>query len=153
MSDRISTAFSSERDRPMARLNRFLRVQTAVKAAIALLLLMLLLAAIGLLWIYLAERHALPQMDGTLHAPGLSAAVTVRRDAHGVPHFEAANQADLFFAQGYVTAQDRLWQMDMFRRNANGELAEVLGSSLVAHDRSQRVLGFRKVAERMYAGL
>jgi len=137
----------------MARLNRFLRVQTAVKAAIALLLLMLLLAAIGLLWIYLAERHALPQMDGTLHAPGLSAAVTVRRDAHGVPHFEAANQADLFFAQGYVTAQDRLWQLDMFRRNANGELAEVLGSRFIDHDRMQRVLLIRRTAKRVYEHL
>jgi acyl-homoserine lactone acylase PvdQ len=59
----------------------------------------------------------------------------VRRDAHGVPHIEAATEDDLFVAQGYVTAQDRLWQMDAFRRNANGELAEVMGFSMVAHDR------------------
>ena len=63
--------------------------------------------------------------------PGSSAPVTVRRDAHGVPHIEAATQDDLFIAQGYVTAQDRLWQMDAFRRNANGELAEIMGPSLV----------------------
>jgi len=55
-----------------------------------------------------------------------------------VPHIEAAAQDDLFIAQGYVTAQDRLWQMDASRRNANGELAEVLGSSLVRHDKAQR---------------
>ena len=66
-------------------------------------------------------------LDGDLHLAGLSAPVTVRRDAHGVPHIDAATQEDLFVAQGYVTAQDRLWQMDAFRRNANGELAEIMG--------------------------
>ena len=70
-------------------------------------------------------------LDGDLHLAGLSAPVTVRRDGHGVPHIEAASESDLFTAQGYVTAQDRLWQMDALRRNANGELAEVMGSSLV----------------------
>ncbi len=79
--------------------------------------------------------------------------MTVRRDAHGVPHIEAATQDDLFVAQGYVTAQDRLWQMDASRRNANGELAEVLGSSLVKHDKAQRVLQFRRTAQRVYANL
>ena len=79
--------------------------------------------------------------------------VTVRRDAHGVPHIDAATQQDLFVAQGYVTAQDRLWQMDAFRRNANGELAEVLGPSLVKHDTAQRVLQFRNTARRVYANL
>ena len=56
-----------------------------------------------------------------------SAPVIVRRDAHGVPHIDAATQDDLFVAQGYVTAQDRLWQMDASRRAANGNLAEILG--------------------------
>ena len=82
--------------------------------------------------------------------PGLSAPVTVRRDAHGVPHIEAASQDDLFVAQGYVTAQDRLWQMDAYRRNANGELAEVMGPSLVEHDKAQRVLQIRNTAQRIY---
>jgi penicillin amidase len=89
-------------------------------------------------------------LDGDLQVPGLSAPVTVRRDAHGVPHIEAANQDDLFVAQGYVTAQDRLWQMDVYRRNANGELAEVLGAGLVKHDTAQRVLRFRAIAHRIY---
>ena len=52
-----------------------------------------------------------------------------------------------------MTAQDRLWQMDAYRRNANGELAEVLGPSMVAHDRAQRVLQFRNTARRVYANL
>ncbi len=107
----------------------------------------------GVLWLRSAEKSALPVLDGEVHVAGLSAPVTVRRDAHGVPHIEAATQDDLFVAQGYVTAQDRLWQMDAFRRNANGELAEVMGSSLLKHDKAQRVMQFRMTARRVYANL
>jgi penicillin amidase len=118
----------------------------------------LLAAAVGVFWLRSAEKAALPVLDGDLHLAGvaeagLSAPVTVRRDAHGVPHIEAATQDDLFVAQGYVTAQDRLWQMDTFRRNANGELAEILGPSLVKHDKAQRVLQIRNTARRIYANL
>jgi len=93
-----------------------------------LLALILVTAAAGVLWLRSTARAALPVLDGDLHLAGLSAPVIVRRDAHGVPHIEAANEEDLFMAQGYVTSQDRLWQMDLFRRNANGELAEIIGS-------------------------
>src|ERR1017187_4953890 len=118
-----------------------------------LFLLLLLAAAAGVLWLRAAAKAALPVLDGAVHLAGLSAPVPVRRDAHGVPHIEAATEDDLFVAQGYVTAQDRLWQMDAFRRNANGELAEILGPSLVRHDRSERVLQFRNTAQRVYANL
>ena len=101
----------------------------------ALLALLLVSAVAGLVWLRSAALAALPVLDGELRVAGLSAPVTVRRDGHGVPHIEAASQADLFLAQGYVTAQDRLWQMDAFRRNANGELAEVMGPSLVGMTR------------------
>ncbi len=103
------------------------------------------------LWLRAAENTALPTLDGDIHFAGLKAPVTVRRDGHGVPHIEAASEEDLWVAQGYVTAQDRLWQMDAFRRNANGELAEVMGSTLVKHDKLQRVLGIRRTAERIWA--
>ena len=118
-----------------------------------LLALILVTAAAGVLWLRSAARAALPVLDGDLHLAGLSAPVIVRRDAHGVPHIEAANEDDLFVAQGYVTSQDRLWQMDLFRRNANGELAEIIGSSMVKHDRAQRVLQIRNTARRIYANL
>ena len=123
-----------------------------------LLGVVLLTSAAGLVWLRAAEKTALPVLDGELHinsnrSTGISAPVTVRRDGHGVPHIEAATQDDLFTAQGYVTAQDRLWQMDAFRRNAKGELAEVLGPSLVKHDKMQRVLQMRVTAERIYANL
>jgi len=78
----------------------------------------------------------------------LSAAVTVTRDTHGVPTIEAQNLEDLFFAQGYVTAQDRLWQMDVMRRFASGELAEILGEDLLKLDREQRILGLRAAARK-----
>jgi penicillin G amidase len=118
--------------------------------ALVLVVLVVVAVAAGLLWLRSATHAALPVVDGDLHVAGLSAPVTVRRDAHGVPHIEAATQDDMFVAQGYVTAQDRLWQMDIFRRNANGELAEILGPSLVKHDIAQRVFGFRAVARRFY---
>src|SRR6266567_4346408 len=109
--------------------------------------------AVSLLWLRSAARAALPVVDGDLRITGLSAPVIVRRDAHGVPHIEAATQDDLFVAQGYVTAQDRLWQMDTYRRSANGELAEVLGSRLIRHDTVERVMGFNKTAERIFENL
>jgi penicillin amidase len=119
----------------------------------ASVLLLALAVIAGVFWLRSVTQAALPQLDGELHLAGLTAPVTVRRDAHGVPHIEAASQQDLFVAQGYVTAQDRLWQMDAYRRNANGELAEVMGRSLVKHDIAQRVLQFRNSAQRIYAGL
>ncbi len=115
-----------------------------------LLVLLALAPLAAVLWLRSASKAALPQLDGDVHLAGLSAPVTVRRDAHGVPHIEAANQDDLFVAQGYVTAQDRLWQMDASRRSSNGELAEVMGPSLVQHDKTQRVLQIRLTAQRFY---
>jgi penicillin G amidase len=124
-----------------------------LRCFIGLLLVIVVAAVAGVLWLRSAEKAALPVLDGDLHVAGLSAPVTVRRDAHGVPHIEAATQDDLFIAQGYVTAQDRLWQMDASRRKANGELAEVLGSSLLRIDKAQRVQQFRITARRIYANL
>jgi penicillin G amidase len=122
-----------------------------VLLSIAVVLVLLVAAAVfaGGWWLKHAMSEALPQLDGQLRLPGLTAPVTVRRDHHGIPHIEAASLDDLFEAQGYVTAQDRLWQMDMARRMAAGEGAELLGSKLVEHDRVQRVLGIRANAERL----
>src|ERR1039458_6083175 len=98
-------------------------------------------------------QAALPVLDGDVQVAGLSAPVMVRRDAHGVPHIDAATEDDLLVAQGYVTAQDRLWQMDVTRRYINGELAEIFGPMLVKDDKAQRVLQFRLVAQRIYPKL
>ena len=88
-----------------------------------------------------------PQRDGTLVITGLQAAVEVRYDERGVPHIRAANEADLYRALGYVQAQDRLFQMEMSRRLARGELAEVLGPKLLDVDRLFRTLGIRARAD------
>ncbi len=105
------------------------------------------------LWLRHAMRTSLPQVDGTLHVAGLTQPVTVRRDAHGVPHITAANIDDLIVAQGYVTAQDRLWQLDMLRRFASGNLAEILGARAVEHDRAQRVLEIGRAADAALAAM
>ena len=102
-------------------------------------------------WMRTALRENLPMVDGQVEVKGLGAAVTVARDAQGVPHISAASMDDLVFTQAYVTAGDRLWQMDALRRHAAGELAEVLGQNLVEHDRMQRTLQLRAAADRAVA--
>jgi len=118
---------------------------------IALALLLIPVGAAG--YLYYATRSALPQLDGTVSVPGLSSPVAVTRDAHGVPTIEAKTLEDLFFAQGYVTAQDRLWQLDVMRRFAAGEMAEILGPTLLEHDREQRILGLRAAAQKAVTAL
>lgn len=85
----------------------------------------------------------LPQTSGTIVVDGLSAPVTVTRDDLGIPHIVAANQDDLFFAQGFVQAQDRLFQMDLWRRSVQGRLAEVLGSNFIERDAMTRRMQYR----------
>src|SRR5215469_9275013 len=96
------------------------------RAVLILLGLVVVLALVALIWFYRLGHGSLPQLDGTLAVSGLEASVDVVRDEHGVPHIVAASLDDLFFAQGFITAQDRLWQIDMTRRFAAGELAEIL---------------------------
>ena len=93
----------------------------------------------------LTERalDRLAKLDGTVGLAGLDSTVEVRRDTFGVPHIYAKTQHDLFFAQGYVVAQDRLFQMEMWRRQGEGQLAEVLGPDVVGRDRIARLLKYR----------
>ncbi|HMF52879.1 MAG TPA: penicillin acylase family protein, partial [Edaphobacter sp.] len=135
-------------DHPASRLSKYLTITISI------------LLILGLTAFFAARsfvRHALiaslPRTDGSLTVPGLSAAVTVQRDAHGVPHIHAASLDDLIFAQGFVTAGDRLFQMDLLRRHAAGELAQVLGPELVEHDRIQRFLQLRATADRAISSI
>src|SRR5207247_11004995 len=84
----------------------------------------------------------------TLQLPGLRDRVTVRRDERGIPYIEAANDDDLYFAQGYMTASDRLWQMDLLRRTVRGELSEIFGQATLAQDKTHRVFGFAGILEQ-----
>jgi penicillin G amidase len=112
---------------------------------VAVLLIICLLVADRL---YTIARSALPELDGTISVHGISGPVSVIRDSHGVPTIEAATLDNLFFAQGYVTAEDRLFQMDLMRRAAAGELSEIVGDLALKHDRQQRILGLRAEAHR-----
>jgi penicillin amidase len=123
---------------------------------IVLLVLLVLAVAgffVGRYQIRKGMRANLPQVDGSISVLGLSAPVTIKRDAQGVPHIHAHSMDDLLFAQGYVTAQDRLWQMDMLRRHAAGRLAEILGRQMLEQDRLERTLQLRAAADRAFAAL
>ncbi len=119
--------------------------------------LVILVSVIGFFtarrWLKQTLHASLPQLDGSITLPSLAAPVTIQRDNHGVPYIRAASLDDLLFAQGFVTAQDRLWQMDSLRRHAAGNLAEILGSSLLPHDRLQRTLQLRNSADRALSTL
>jgi penicillin G amidase len=93
------------------------------------------------------------QGRNTLQLPGLHERVTVRRDERGIPYIEAANDEDLYFAQGYITASDRLWQMDTMRRSVRGELAEIFGQGALSQDKSHRIFGFAAILDETAAHL
>ena len=119
---------------------------------VILTLVLLLVAFLGFdFWFYRAVKNSQAQRDGVVRLNGLTAPVTVTYDSLGVPNIAAANIPDLFFTQGYVTAQDRLWQMDMLRRFTSGDLAVILGPDYVKFDRENRILGLRDVAEKATA--
>ena len=88
-------------------------------------------------------RQSLAKIDGELTVPGLQAPVEIIRDKWGVPHIYARNQDDMFFAQGYVMGQDRLWQLYMWRMEREGRLSEILGPAAFEQDRQARQGLFR----------
>lgn len=124
---------------------RWARTATYLAAFVVVLLVVGLLSAVAL------ARRPLPQTDGRLEIPGITASASVRRDAHGVPHLYAENTGDLFFAQGFVQAQDRFFQLDQRRRLASGRLSELYGEDTLETDQLVRALGLRTVAERELA--
>ena len=103
-------------------------------------------------WHWLARRP-LPKQMGTIELDGLEGRVHIRRDRWGVPHIEAGSLADIWFAQGFSHGQDRLWQMDSYRRVASGRLSEIAGTAGLPVDRLMRMLGIRRTAEREAAAL
>lgn len=107
------------------------------------LLLLLALLVLALLGAWLTLRASLPQLEGTRHAPLLSAPVTVARDGDGVPLISGANRLDLAYATGFVHGQERFFQMDLLRRSAAGELAELFGPRALPLDRAHRLHRFR----------
>ena len=98
-------------------------------------------------------RAPIPKLDGKVEAPGLDAVAYIRRDERGVPHIEAQTIDDALYAQGFACAQDRLWQMDTLRRQAEGRLSEVAGPAALEIDRYMRTLGLGAVARADAAAL
>ncbi len=92
-------------------------------------------------------NRSLPEISGEINIEGLHKSVSVTRDEHGVPHINASNAHDLFMAQGFVQAQDRLFQMELSRRQASGTLSEVIGEATIKQDKYFRTLGLRRAAE------
>lgn len=118
-------------------------MKLVLKVIAALLAIVLIAIGAAAGW-YIYTKQ--PQRSGTLNLHDLTSNVTVRYDERGVPHIRAENEADLYRALGYVHAQDRLFQMEMVRRLAKGELAEILGPDLVEVDTLFRTLGLRNHA-------
>jgi penicillin amidase len=101
--------------------------------------------------LYGTLRASLPRLDGELRAVGLKATVRITRDELGVPTIDAANRFDLAYGTGFVHGQDRFFQMDLSRRLASGELAELFGARAVAVDRKTRLFRLRSVARQVLA--
>lgn len=101
---------------------------------------------------YWALRASLPKLDGNISDARISAPASIDRDAEGTPVLRARTRADLAFVTGFAHAQDRYFQMDLMRRAAAGEMAELLGASVLDTDRKLRVHGFRRVARKVVAG-
>ncbi|HEX8567139.1 MAG TPA: penicillin acylase family protein [Pyrinomonadaceae bacterium] len=115
------------------------------------ILFLALLLTLSLNWACWAQEPNVPTTE--LKISGLKDKVTVRRDERGIPYIEARNEADLYFAQGYVTAQDRLWQMDLYNRVGRGESAEIFGNTVLEEDKRWRKFGIARVAEETVKAL
>lgn len=129
------------------RSSKILRV-----SALVLGVLVLLAGGAGA-WLYARIRASVPQFDGEASVRGLAAAVTVARDAQGVPTLRGAHRADVARSLGWLHGQERFFQMDLLRRIAAGELAEMFGPRALPRDRAARLHGLRKVAQAVMARL
>jgi penicillin amidase len=120
-----------------------------------ILVIVLILFAVGsafgigaFLWIKIELRKSLPEISGDFSLQGISQSIDIYRDEYGIPHIYAQNRDDLMFAVGFVSAQDRLWQMDLTRRAAAGRLAEIFGERVIAADLLARTIGFERIAKQ-----
>ncbi|HSG38129.1 MAG TPA: penicillin acylase family protein, partial [Thermoanaerobaculia bacterium] len=120
---------------------------------ILLVLLIVLAVAVVVsgLWLRSRMRASLPQLDGERSLAGLSAPVEVERDDLGVPTIRGASRVDIVRAIGFLHGQDRFFQMDLLRRQAAGELAEIIGPAVLRADRRNRIHRFRERARRVVA--
>lgn len=96
---------------------------------------------------FVSAQQAASSQPASIQTAGLQKRVTIKRDERGIPYINAENDEDLYFGQGFATAVDRLWQMDLLRRSARGELSEIFGNNTLEEDKRHRTFGFAQVAE------
>lgn len=119
------------------------------KVLLGIISLIIIAVIFGFFFVSGYVKKSLPQTEGTIEIP-VQEEVTVYTDADGVPHIQAKNEQDLYTAQGYVQAQERMFQMELSRRQASGTLSEVIGEATVSNDKYFRTLGLRRAAEKSY---
>ena len=102
---------------------------------------------------FIVTRRAHPKTRGEVTVSGLDAPVEVLRDENGIPHIYAETTSDMYFAQGYVHAQDRFWQMEFWRRIGAGRLSELLGEATLSTDVFLRTMGFTELAREEYESM
>lgn len=116
-------------------------------------LLLLVIAVGGAIFVLVLIRSSMPKLDGEARVPGLESPVKITSDQYGIPTITAQSRLDATLALGYITARDRLWQIDILRRRAAGRLSEILGKGALGFDRSQRTVGFARAAKAIAANL
>ena len=134
---------------PMSKKPR--RVRRVLSSVLALLALLVLLIAGAGIWFRWHLGRSLAALDGEIEIAGLAAPVTIERDALGVPTIRAANRPDVARAMGFLHGQERFFQIDLIRRQAAGELAELVGAAALPIDRRIRIHRFRKRARDVLA--
>ena len=126
-------------------MSRARKIGLGVGGGIIVLLLVLVLV------IYNQTRRPFPKVRGRVDVVGLQQPVDIYRDEYGIPHIYAQNEHDLYFAQGYVHAQDRFWQMEWWRHVGQGRISEIAGSGTVEFDVFIRTMGWNRLAEKTLA--
>ena len=124
-----------------------------VRIFITIVLLLLVIAVGGVILVVVLLRASLPKLDGEQRVSGLESPVKITSDRYGIPTIVAHSRMDAMLALGYVTARDRLWQIDILRRRAAGRLSEILGKRALGVDRRQRTIGFARAAKAIVANL
>ncbi|NOZ60058.1 MAG: penicillin acylase family protein [Calditrichaeota bacterium] len=120
-----------------------------VRVALLVFALIIFVAGFGAFLSYRLLHKSLPQTSGELKIEGVSRPVRIFRDSFGAPHIFAENEADLYFASGYVHAQERLWQMDLYRRVATGTLSEIIGERALFVDKFIRLVGIPRISSQI----
>src|SRR5690625_4795167 len=124
--------------------------RSKLKITLIILGILVILGLIVFLFVNAYINKSLAKLEGTIDLPNLQEEVVITTDESGVPHIKAENEHDLYIAQGYIQAQERMLQMELSRRQASGMLSEVVGADAVDTDKYFRTLGLRRAAEKSY---